>query len=105
MEKKVKIISQSKVVDENNEQIIASKKKVAAYARVSTGSEEQATSFDNQVAEWTKRITSNPDWEFVKVYTDEGISGTSAKKRIGFQEMIQDAKNGKIDLILCKSIS
>ncbi len=81
------------------------KRRVAAYARVSTDSEEQATSFNNQVQEWTDRINKNPDWEFVKVYSDEGKSGTSIKKRLGFQEMIRDCHEGKIDLILVKSIS
>ena len=80
-------------------------KRVAAYCRVSTDSEEQSTSFNNQIEEWTKRILENPDYQLVKVYADEGISGTSAKGRNGFNQMIKDAKAGKIDLILVKSIS
>ena len=80
-------------------------KRTAAYCRVSTDSEEQSTSFDNQVEEWTKRILENPQYQLVKIYSDEGISGTSAKNRDGFNQMIEDAKAGKIDLILCKSIS
>ena len=80
-------------------------KRTAAYCRVSTDSAEQATSFDNQVEEWTKRILENPQYQLVKVYSDEGISGTSARGREGFNQMIEDAKAGKIDLILCKSIS
>lgn len=81
------------------------KRRVAAYARVSTDSDEQFTSFEAQVDYYTKYITNHPDWELVKVYTDEGISGTSIKHRDGFNEMIEDAKNGKIDLIVTKSVS
>ena len=80
-------------------------KRVAAYARVSTESDEQANSFENQVEEWTRRILENPNYKLVKIYADEGISGTSLRGRDGFQEMIRDAKAGKIDLILVKSIS
>lgn len=80
-------------------------KRVAAYARVSTESDEQANSFENQVEEWTRRILENPNYKLVKIYADEGISGTSIRGREGFQEMISDAKAGKIDLILVKSIS
>ena len=81
------------------------KKKVAAYARVSTDLEDQKNSFNAQLEEYGKRISENPEWEFVKLYSDEGISGTSLKHREGFKEMIADALAGKIDLILTKSIS
>ncbi len=81
------------------------KRRVAAYARVSTGSEEQATSFENQVSYWEKWISEQKDCELVKVYADHGKSGTSTKKRVSFNEMIRDALDGKIDLIVCKSIS
>jgi len=81
------------------------KRKVAAYARVSTDSDEQYTSYDAQVKYYTKEIQKHDDWEFVKVYADEGITGTSTKNRKGFKEMIDDALNGKIDLIVTKSIS
>lgn len=54
---------------------------------------------------YTQYIKRNPEWEFVKVYTDEGISGTNTKHRIGFNEMIADAMSGKIDLIVTKSVS
>lgn len=83
----------------------ARKRRVAAYARVSTDSDEQLTSYEAQVDFYTRHIKGNPDWEFVSVYTDEGISGTDTKKREGFTRMVQDALNGKIDLILTKSIS
>lgn len=81
------------------------KKKVAAYARVSTEDEEQATSYEAQVKHYEEYISKKPDWEFVKVYADDGISGTSTRRRAGFNEMIKDALDGKIDLILTKSIS
>lgn len=81
------------------------KRKVAAYARVSTDLEDQKNSFNAQLEEYTTRIGKNPTWEFVKLYSDKGISGTSTKHRVGFQKMIKDALDGKIDLILVKSIS
>lgn len=81
------------------------KRRVAGYARVSTDSDEQYTSYEAQVDYYTQLIKQNPDWEFVKVYTDEGISGLNTKKRDGFNEMIADALAGKIDLIITKSVS
>jgi DNA invertase Pin-like site-specific DNA recombinase/DnaJ-domain-containing protein 1 len=80
-------------------------KRVAAYARVSTDNEEQLSSYDAQVDYYTRHIQSNKDWDFVEVYTDEGISATSTKNRDGFKRMIADALAGKIDLILTKSVS
>lgn len=84
---------------------VTAKRRVAGYARVSTGNEDQATSYEAQVGYYTAYITGRADWELVKIYTDEGISGTSTKKRAGFQEMIRDALDGKIDLIVTKSVS
>ena len=81
------------------------RRKVAGYARVSTDSEEQVTSYTAQVDYYTQYIKGNLEWDFVKVYTDEGISGTNTKKRDGFNEMIADALAGKISLILTKSVS
>ena len=81
------------------------KRRVAAYARVSTDSEEQLTSYEAQVDYYTKYIRSKPEWEFVKVYTDEGITAVNTKKRDGFNAMVADALAGKIDLIVTKSIS
>ena len=78
---------------------------MAGYARVSTDSEEQQTSYEAQVDYYTQYIRSKPEWQFVEVYTDEGISATNTKKRDGFNRMIQDALDGKIDLILTKSVS
>ena len=81
------------------------KRKVAGYARVSTDSDEQFTSYEAQVDYYTNYIKSRPEWEFVEVYTDEGISALNTKKRDGFNRMIADALNGKIDLIVTKSVS
>ena len=81
------------------------KRRVAGYARVSTDSEEQFTSYEAQLDYYTNFIKSRDDWEFVKVYTDEGLSGTNTKKREGFKQMISDALDGKIDLIVTKSVS
>ena len=79
--------------------------RVAAYARVSTNNEEQLTSYEAQVDYYTHYIQSKDEWEFVGVYTDEGISATNTKKRDGFKRMVADALAGKIDLIITKSIS
>lgn len=81
------------------------KKRVAAYARVSTDLEEQLSSYEAQVDYYTKYIQNNPEWEFVSVYTDEGISATSTRHRDGFNRMITDALEGKIDMIITKSVS
>lgn len=82
------------------------KRRVAAYARVSTDEDDQLTSYDAQVRYYSDYIKGKDDWEFVEVYADEGISGTHATNRLGFQRMIEDAiTHRKIDLILTKSIS
>lgn len=84
---------------------ICAKRRVAAYARVSTDMEEQLTSYEAQVSYYTNYIKSRRDWEFVDIYTDSGITGTSIKRRKGFKRMIADAMAGKIDLIITKSVS
>lgn len=81
------------------------KRRTAGYARVSTDSEEQNTSYEAQVDYYTNYIKSRDDWEFVEVYTDEGISGTNTKHREGFKRMLADALAGRIDLIVTKSVS
>lgn len=81
------------------------RRRVAAYARVSTDSDEQFTSYEAQIDYYTQYIKKRDDWEFVKVYTDEGISGCNTKRRDGFNEMVDDALAGKIDLIVTKSVS
>ena len=81
------------------------KRRVAGYARVSTDSEEQQTSYEAQVSYYTEYIQKRDDWEFAGVYTDQGISATNTKHRDGFNRMIADALDGKIDLIVTKSVS
>ena len=81
------------------------KRRVAGYARVSTDHDEQFTSYEAQIDYYTRFIQAREDWEFVQVYTDEGITGTSTKRREGFRQMIADALDGKIDLIVTKSVS
>lgn len=80
-------------------------KRVAAYCRVSTDSEEQLTSYKTQMKVYSEMIAENPEWTFAGMYADEGISGTRADKRPQFQKMINDCIKGKIDLIITKSVS
>lgn len=79
--------------------------RTCAYCRVSTDNEDQKTSYDSQRIHYKNMIEENPDYEFVGIYADEGITGTQTKKREQFNRMMSDALNGKIDLILAKSIS
>ena len=79
--------------------------RVAAYCRVSTEEEEQQSSYENQCNYYTDLIMKNPQWSMVGIFADEGISGTSAKKRDNFMRMIKSCRQKKIDLILTKSIS
>ena len=79
--------------------------RTAAYCRVSTDDEEQLTSYQNQLQYFQEKIFSNPDWSMVKVFADEGISGTQAKKRPEFLKMLDWCRQGRIDQILIKSIS
>ena len=81
------------------------KLRVAAYCRVSTEEEEQQGSFEIQKEFYTAKINSTPEWQLAGIYADDGISGVHTKKRDGFNQMIQDCKNHKIDFILTKSIS
>ena len=81
------------------------KLRVAAYCRVSTDSDEQATSYEAQVEHYTEYIQKNPDWEFAGIYADDGIPGINTKKREEFNQMIDDCKAGNIDMIITKSIS
>ena len=73
---------------------------MAAYARVSSNSEDQIHSFAAQNAYFSKLITDNPDWELADIYADQGITGTSTKKRTEFLRMIRQCRQGKIDMIL-----
>ena len=79
--------------------------RVAAYVRVSSLSDEQEGSFDNQKTHYTQLIRSTPGWKMVDIYVDQGRTGTSMDKRPGFNRLVRHAKEQKIDLILCKSVS
>ena len=85
--------------------IIKTRKKVAAYARVSMETELLHHSLSAQVSHYSTLIQNNPEWEYAGVYADEGITGTSTKKRDEFNRLMGDCDAGKIDLVLVKSIS
>jgi len=80
-------------------------KRIAVYARVSTQSEEQVSSIENQTKYYTEKVNEKENWELINIYADEGKSGTSMKRRTEFKQMIQDAGDGKFDTILCASVS
>lgn len=84
---------------------LPSLRRVAGYARVSTDNNDQANSYEAQVDYYEHYIKNHDGWQYVDIYTDEGISGTSTKHRDGFNQMIADALAGKIDLIVTKSVS
>ena len=96
-------IIEANLVEKSKSEI--NKKNACAYCRVSTDNEEQITSYNSQIQHYSSMIKSNPELNFVGIYADEGISGTQMKKRDEFLKMIEDAKKGKIDLIIAKSIS
>lgn len=100
--KKVELIPATRNFLEKDRKTILN---VGAYCRVSTDTEEQQGSYQSQVKHYTEKIKNTPGWRFVKVYGDEGISGTNADNRPGFQEMMKDCENGKLDLIVTKAIS
>lgn len=101
----IEIIAATKTLQQQPLSAVARKKRVAAYARVSTEQDEQQSSYEAQVDFYTRHIKSNPDWEFVEVFADRGIIGTNTKNRENFNRMIDLALSGGIDIILTKSIS
>ena len=105
MSKVIQVIKPMKGKMEGNTFVAKPKKRVAAYARVSTDYEDQINSYKVQCDEYTKIIQSNPDYIYAGIFADQGLSGTQAKKRPEFMKMIESAKMGEIDLILTKSIS
>jgi len=107
LEKRVFVMEPEQVIheDSNGLPTLNRKKRVCAYARVSTDTDDQLNSYKAQIDEFTKKIKENDEWEFINMYADEGISGTSIKKRPEFLRMIEDSRLGKIDLILTKSLS
>ena len=80
----------------------APKLRVAAYCRVSTETDEQATSYEAQIEHYTEYIRKNPSWEFAGIYADDGISGTNTKKREEFNRLIADCMEGRIDMVVTK---
>jgi len=79
--------------------------RMAAYCRVSGDSMDQQNSYAAQMKHYTEYISSNPEWALVDIYADEGLTGTEANQREEFQRMLADCRRGKIDRILCKSVS
>ena len=78
------------------------KLRVAAYARVSSSSEDQKNSFEAQLRYYDALISGKENWTMVDLYADEGITGTSAQKRKDFQRLLSDCRKGKIDRVLTK---
>lgn len=105
MAKTVRVIPASPKIFRSEVTAEPRRRRTAGYARVSTDHEEQASSYEMQMAHYKNYIESRADWDFVGMYSDEGISGTNTKKRDGFNQMIEDALAGKIDLIITKSVS
>lgn len=103
--KNVTIIPAYKQLKNQKENDVKVKIRVAAYCRVSTDSEEQASSYEVQISHYTDYINKNPEWEFAGIFADDGISGTNTKKREEFNRMIEECMDGKIDMVLTKSIS
>jgi site-specific DNA recombinase len=102
---RVRVIPAKQKVNISTPKSESQKLRVSAYARVSTLVGHQNSSYELQKQYYQEFINSKPNWELYKVYSDEGISGTSTNKRVGFLQMIQDAKDGKFDYIITKSIS
>lgn len=107
MDREIQVIvptSKSKFLLDGSK-LLPNQKRVAAYCCVSSDKDEQLNSFDNHVDEWRQRLANYPNFILVDIYADESISGTSEEGRLEFQRMIKDAKAGKIDKIVTKSIS
>lgn len=105
MSKSITVIPARRRVGNTVNKEVKPKLKVAAYCRVSTDSDEQATSYEAQVEHYTNFIQKNDEWEFAGIFADDGISGTNTKKREEFNRMIEECMAGHIDMIITKSIS
>jgi site-specific DNA recombinase len=103
--KNVTVIPAKKIIGTQKTTGKVQKKRVAAYCRVSTDSEEQESSYETQIEHYTSFISNHPDWVLAGIYADDGISGMNIKKRDEFQRMINDCNDGKIDMVITKSIS
>lgn len=105
MNKSITVIPARRRVGNTVNKEVKPKLRVAAYCRVSTDSDEQATSYDAQVEHYSNFIQKNEEWEFAGIFADDGISGTNTKKREEFNRMIAECMEGHIDMIITKSIS
>lgn len=105
MNKSITVIPARKRVGNTINREEKPKLRVAAYCRVSTDSDEQATSYETQMEHYTNYIQRNPEWQFAGIFADDGISGTNTKKREEFIQMIEECMAGHIDMIITKSIS
>ena len=101
----VMVIPARRQVGNNIKKAEKPKLRVAAYCRVSTDSDEQATSYEAQIEHYTEFIQKNPEWVLAGIFADDGISGTNTKKRDEFNRMIDECHAGNIDMIITKSIS
>ena len=101
----ITVIPAKRQVGNNITQEEKPKLRVAAYCRVSTDSDEQATSYEVQIEHYTEFIQKNPNWVLAGIFADDGISGTNTKKRDEFNRMIDECMSGNIDMIITKSIS
>ena len=98
--KNVMIIPAVKRVGNNKKKNEIPKLRVAAYCRVSTDSDEQASSYEVQIEHYTEFIKRNTEWTFAGIFADDGISGTNTKKRDEFNRMIEECMDGNIDMII-----
>ena len=105
VQRRVRVIPATRPANRPNAPRRNGKQRVAAYCRVSTDSEEQLNSYTAQKNYYTQKIEENPDWEMAGVFADEGLSGTSMKKRREVNRMIAACKRGRVDMILTKSLS
>ena len=105
MAKNIRVIPSTVPLHAAGPVVTGARRRVAAYARVSTDKDEQFTSYEAQIDYYTNYIKGRPDWEFVSVYSDEGKTGCNTSRREGFKRMVDDALDGKIDLIVTKSVS
>lgn len=101
----VMVIPAKRQIGNNIKKAEKPKLRVAAYCRVSTDSDEQATSYDAQIEHYTEYISKNPEWVLAGIFADDGITGTNTKKRDEFNRMIEECHAGNIDMIITKSIS
>ena len=96
----VMVIPARRQVGNNIKKAEKPKLRVAAYCRVSTDSDEQATSYEAQIEHYTEFIQKNPEWVLAGIFADDGISGTNTKKRDEFNRMIEECHAGNIDMII-----